>query len=124
LACPDSPRAWSPVPRTHQEIGTTASRHAQPRAWLRAVRWLVAAGLHPRAGTTTLQVAADLARRMDYTEGTVLYDMLGTARRTRARAPRAPSSPLTGRGGGPPRGARCCTTCSAPPAAPACPCRR
>ncbi|EDY44965.2 hypothetical protein [Streptomyces sp. SPB074] len=59
----------------------TASRHAQPRAWKRAVRWLVAAGLHPRANTTTLRVAEDLAARMDFVEGLVLYDLDGTAAR-------------------------------------------
>ncbi|MDX3682605.1 MULTISPECIES: cell wall protein [unclassified Streptomyces] len=44
--------------------------------------WLVGkAHLHPRACATTLAVARDLAARMDYTEGTVLYDLAGTARR-------------------------------------------
>lgn len=60
----------------------TSSRHAQPRAWLRAVEWLVEeAGLHPKAGEATLRIARDLARRMDYTAGTVLYDLDGTAAR-------------------------------------------
>ncbi|MFE5241896.1 MULTISPECIES: hypothetical protein [unclassified Streptomyces] len=58
------------------------SRRAEPRVWLRAVRWLVdTARLHPRACATTIAVARDLAARMDYTEGTVLYDLAGTARR-------------------------------------------
>ncbi|EFK98209.1 conserved hypothetical protein [Streptomyces sp. SPB78] len=59
----------------------TDSRHAQPRAWKRAVCWLVAVGLHPRANTTTLRVAEDLAARMDFVEGLVLYDLDGTAAR-------------------------------------------
>ncbi|GAA2463224.1 cell wall protein [Streptomyces macrosporus] len=75
------------MPRPEQEATTTASRRAQPRAWLRAVRWLVAASLHPRATATTLRIAADLARRMDYLEGTVLYDMLGTAARLEVSVP-------------------------------------
>ncbi|MGW6207578.1 hypothetical protein ACWF9B_28575 [Streptomyces sp. NPDC055089] len=42
--------------------------------------WLVEeAGLHPRAGEATLRIARDLAGRMDYTAGTVLYDLDGTA---------------------------------------------
>ncbi|WP_326697862.1 cell wall protein [Streptomyces sp. NBC_01754] len=45
--------------------------------------WLVEAGLHPRARTTTLTVAEDLARRMDYDLGLVLYDLKGTAARCR-----------------------------------------
>ncbi|HEX5566785.1 MAG TPA: cell wall protein [Streptomyces sp.] len=75
------------MPRTDHEIDRTASRHAQPRAWQRAVRWLVSAGLHPRANATTVRVAEDLARRMDYTEGTVLYGMAGTARRLDVSVP-------------------------------------
>ncbi|MFI6860138.1 cell wall protein [Streptomyces sp. NPDC050421] len=43
--------------------------------------WLVEAGLHRRAGTTTLAVARDLAERMDYRLGLVLYDLEGTAAR-------------------------------------------
>ncbi|TXS44688.1 cell wall protein [Streptomyces sp. OR43] len=63
-------------------MSTTAARHAQPRVWLRAVVWLVKeAGLHPKAGEATLRVARDLAGRMDYTAGTVLYDLDGTAAR-------------------------------------------
>ncbi|SED58896.1 hypothetical protein SAMN05216483_4119 [Streptomyces sp. 2131.1] len=78
--CPDP--HWQPVPASIQEVSTTAARHAQPRAWLRAVVWLVEeARLHPKAGEATLRVARDLARRMDYIEGTVLYDLDGTATR-------------------------------------------
>ncbi|MEU1468904.1 cell wall protein [Streptomyces sp. NPDC005761] len=63
-------------------MSTTVARHAQPRAWLRAVVWLVEeAGIHPRAGEATLRIARDLARRMDFTAGTVLYDLEGTATR-------------------------------------------
>ncbi|MFJ8858779.1 cell wall protein [Streptomyces sp. NPDC102451] len=43
--------------------------------------WLIGAGLHPRAGETTLSVARDLAARMDYVRGFVLYDLDGTAAR-------------------------------------------
>ena len=64
-----------------QEVAATRSRRAQPRAWLRAVVWLVGGGVHPRAGERTLTVARDLAGRMDYTLGTVLYDLEGTAAR-------------------------------------------
>ncbi|MEV0781723.1 cell wall protein [Streptomyces sp. NPDC050423] len=64
-----------------QEVDATASRCARPRAWLRAVVWLVEAGLHRRAGATTLAVARDLAGRMDYRLGFVLYDLEGTAAR-------------------------------------------
>ncbi|MGW0937417.1 cell wall protein [Streptomyces sp. NPDC002666] len=44
--------------------------------------WLIEeAGFHPRAGEATLRIARDLAGRMDYTAGTVLYDLDGTAAR-------------------------------------------
>lgn len=78
-SCPDP--AWVPVPRPLQELDATASRRARPCAWLRAVVWLVEAGLHRRAGATTLAVARDLAGRMDYRLGLVLYDLEGTAAR-------------------------------------------
>lgn len=79
-SCPDP--NWHPVPGPLQEVDATSARHAQPRAWLRAVAWLVEeAGLHPKAGQTTLRIARDLAGRMDYTAGTVLYDLDGTAAR-------------------------------------------
>ncbi|MEW9513766.1 cell wall protein [Streptomyces bacillaris] len=65
-----------------QDIVWTRSRRAEPRAWLRAVVWLVAAGLHQEAGPTTLVIARDLAARMDYRRGLVIYDLEGTARRT------------------------------------------
>ncbi|MFI5945844.1 cell wall protein [Streptomyces uncialis] len=44
--------------------------------------WLVGAGLHPKAGPTTLVVARDLAGRMDYRRGLVMYDLDGTVART------------------------------------------
>lgn len=78
--CPDL--KWQPVPGPFQEVSTTTARHTQPRAWLRAVVWLVEeAGLHPRTGEATLRIARDLAGRMDYVEGTVLYDLDGTVTR-------------------------------------------
>lgn len=62
-----------------QEVEHTASRRSGPRWWLRAVVWLIAAGLHPRAGVTTQAVADDLAKRMDYDLGHVRYCLDGTA---------------------------------------------
>ncbi|MYZ34404.1 MULTISPECIES: cell wall protein [unclassified Streptomyces] len=40
------------------------------------------AGLHPKAGPTTLVVARDLASRMDFRRGIVLYGLDGMVRRT------------------------------------------
>ncbi|MFD9004482.1 hypothetical protein ACFV0T_26575 [Streptomyces sp. NPDC059582] len=37
------------------------------------MRWLIAAGHHPRASATTLRIAEDLADRMDYSTGHVRY---------------------------------------------------
>lgn len=65
-----------------QDVVWTRSRRAEPRAWLRAVVWLVGSGLHPGACETTVRVAQDLAGRMDYRRGVVIYDLQGTARRT------------------------------------------
>ncbi|MEI7029685.1 cell wall protein [Streptomyces pratensis] len=85
---PKAPKAGSPEVRharvvgREQDIIWTRSRRAEPRAWLRAVVWLVAAGLHDGAGPTTLTVARDLAARMDYRRGIVVYDLAGAARRT------------------------------------------
>lgn len=58
-----------------QHIDHTASRRSGPRKWLRAVQWLIAAGLHHKANTTTMRVAEDLAARMDYDTGHVLYGL-------------------------------------------------
>lgn len=66
---------WAPVSATAMEIDTTASRHTGPRNWLRSVEWLIAAGLHPKANQTTLLVAQDLAKRMDYSTGHVRYGL-------------------------------------------------
>ncbi|MFF4249470.1 cell wall protein [Streptomyces sp. NPDC001822] len=65
-----------------QDVEHTRSRRAEPRAWLRSVEWLVGAGLHPRSGPTTLVVAGNLASRMDYRRGLVMYGLVATARRT------------------------------------------
>ncbi|MEU2415146.1 cell wall protein [Streptomyces sp. NPDC013099] len=87
-ALPKAPKAGSPDVRharvvgREQDIVWTRSRRAEPRAWLRAVVWLVDAGLHDGAGPTTLVVARDLAARMDYRRGIVVYDLAGAARRT------------------------------------------
>ncbi|MEU6679843.1 cell wall protein [Streptomyces sp. NPDC046925] len=64
-----------------QELTHTGSRRSGPRRWLRAARWLVSAGIHPRANATTLRVAEDLAKRMDYSTGHVLYCLDGTCAR-------------------------------------------
>ncbi|MEU5617553.1 cell wall protein [Streptomyces sp. NPDC047802] len=65
-----------------QDVEHTRSRRAEPRAWLRSVEWLVGAGLHPRSGPVTLVIARDLASRMDYRRGLVMYGLDATARRT------------------------------------------
>ncbi|MEV6179917.1 cell wall protein [Streptomyces sp. NPDC052015] len=45
------------------------------------MKWLIAAGLHHRANATTLKVAEDLAQRMDYSTGHVLYGLKGMVER-------------------------------------------
>ncbi|MER6249416.1 cell wall protein [Streptomyces griseorubiginosus] len=72
---------FQPVTGTAQEVTHTASRRSGPRKWLTAVRWLIAAGLHPKANHTTQRVAEDLAARMDYTTGHARYCLLETAAR-------------------------------------------
>lgn len=63
-----------------QDVMHTASRRCEPRDWLVALDWLIfEAKLHPKATLTTMRVAMDLAARMDYRRGIVLYDLLGTA---------------------------------------------
>ncbi|CAL9668706.1 hypothetical protein SUDANB145_07300 (plasmid) [Streptomyces sp. enrichment culture] len=69
------------MPRAQQHIDHTTSRRTGPRKWLRAVAWLLGAGLHPKANTTTLCIAEDLAARMDYDTGHVLYGMRDIAAR-------------------------------------------
>lgn len=64
-----------------QTIEHTTSRRSGPRKWLRAVRWLIDAGLHPKTNTTTLRIAEDLADRMDYDLGHVRYCLDETAAR-------------------------------------------
>jgi len=76
---------------THQEVAHTASRRSGPRRWLRAVRWLIAAGLHSRANATTQAVAVDLAQRMDYDTGHARYclnEMMGRLGLSRASVTR------------------------------------
>ncbi|MEW1551900.1 cell wall protein [Streptomyces tsukubensis] len=73
---------FSPVTGAGQSVSGTRSRRAEPRAWLRAVVWLVGSGLHPKAGPATLVVARDLAGRMDYGRGLVMYGLDGTVVRT------------------------------------------
>ncbi|MGW7636051.1 hypothetical protein [Streptomyces decoyicus] len=74
---------WTPVHGDDQELTATASRRTGPRRWLRAVTWLISAGLHPKANATTLRVAEDLAARMDYDTGWVLYGLDRLAARLR-----------------------------------------
>jgi hypothetical protein len=64
---------FAPVRGTAQEVAHTASRRSGPRKWLRAVRWLIGAGLHSKATATTLRIAEDLAKRMDYSTGHARY---------------------------------------------------
>ncbi|MGQ4393719.1 hypothetical protein ACN6K5_003504 [Streptomyces violaceoruber] len=64
-----------------QHIDHTASRRSGPRKWLKAVQWLIGAGLHPKANQTTMRIAEDLANRMDYDLGHVLYGMDAMAER-------------------------------------------
>ncbi|MFH8492382.1 cell wall protein [Streptomyces longisporoflavus] len=64
-----------------QELAHTESRRSGPRRWLRAAHWLLSAGIHPRANATTLRVAEDLAKRMDYSTGHVRYCLDGTSAR-------------------------------------------
>jgi hypothetical protein len=64
---------FQPVRGAAQEVAHTASRRTGPRRWLRAVAWLIAAGLHPKANQTTLRIAEDLAGRMDYDAGHARY---------------------------------------------------
>lgn len=64
-----------------QEVEHTSSRRSGPRRWLRVVAWSIAAGLHPRAGATTVRVAEDLAERMDYDTGHARYCLDETAAR-------------------------------------------
>lgn len=68
-------RPHTPVRGIQQEIDHTASRRTGPRRWLRAVQWLIGAGLHPKANQTTMRVAEDLAARMDYDLGHVRYGL-------------------------------------------------
>lgn len=64
-----------------QHIDHTASRRTGPRRWLKAVQWLIAAGLHPKANHTTMRIAEDLAARMDYDLGHARYCLDETAAR-------------------------------------------
>lgn len=81
--CPTTPLIHGTASQT---IDHTASRRSGPRKWLKAVTWLIGAGLHPKANQTTLRVAEDLAARMDYDTGHVRYgladmvDRLGISR--------------------------------------------
>ncbi|PVC81548.1 cell wall protein [Streptomyces sp. CS014] len=70
------------VAEEDQDVVRTRSRRAEPRAWLRAVVWLVVAGLHPGAGPSTVLVARDLSDRMDYRRGLVVYGLAGVVERT------------------------------------------
>ncbi|WP_435058398.1 hypothetical protein [Streptomyces sp. bgisy060] len=77
-----NPTAPEAVPHTfalvadkaQQTVQTTLSRRAQNRdEFLRAARFMVGAGFHPKANATTLEIANDLARRLDDGTGLALY---------------------------------------------------
>lgn len=54
--------------------GTASRRMRTGRDWLRAVRWMVAAGVRKGANATTIRVAEDIAARMHRSkDGTVAY---------------------------------------------------
>ncbi|MFD5878436.1 hypothetical protein [Streptomyces yangpuensis] len=79
-SAPDS--GFALVRGTDQDVKHTASRRCEPRDWLIMLDWLIfEAQLHPKASRTTVRVAMDLAARMDYRRGIVLYDLDGTAAR-------------------------------------------
>ncbi|MFH8295099.1 hypothetical protein [Streptomyces sp. NPDC018059] len=60
--------------RAQQRVQTTVSRRAQNRdEFLRAARFMVGAGFHPKANATTLEIAHDLARRLDDGTGLAMY---------------------------------------------------
>ena len=86
--CPETPLVRGTA---RQSIDHTASRRTGPRKWLRAVQWLIGAGLHRKANATTMRVAQDLAARMDYDTGHALYGLkdmparLGISRASVAR---------------------------------------
>lgn len=86
--CPETPLVRGTA---SQHIDHTASRRSGPRKWLRAVQWLIAAGLHSKANATTMRVAEDLAARMDYDTGHAIYGLddmaarLGISRASVAR---------------------------------------
>ncbi|MFD7764101.1 hypothetical protein [Streptomyces microflavus] len=89
-SCPEPAATDRPDPTTlerllvddeDQHVLRTRSRHAQPRAFLRAVEWSVAQGMHPHASRKTVRVAEDLKERMDYSTGEVRYGLDATAER-------------------------------------------
>lgn len=64
-----------------QQLNATASRAIHdPREWLQVVAWVVGAGLHPKAGASTIRVAEDIAARVGW-RGQVVYDWDGIAAR-------------------------------------------
>ncbi|MEU4032402.1 cell wall protein [Streptomyces anulatus] len=79
---PEARQRLSTTAAAAQDVLCTASRRAEPRAWIRSVVWLLSAGLHPGAGPSTMLVAEDLAGRMDYRRGLAIYDLDGIVRRT------------------------------------------
>ncbi|MEU1621499.1 hypothetical protein ABZ479_29885 [Streptomyces sp. NPDC005722] len=63
-----------------QETATTASRRVRRYNFLRAACWAIGAGHHPKASTTTVRVAEDLAARMN-ADGHVAYGRARMAKR-------------------------------------------
>jgi AraC-like DNA-binding protein len=76
--CPETPLVHGTA---RQTIEHTASRRTGPQKWLRAIEWLIGAGLHPQANATTRRIAEDLAARMDYDTGHARYCLDETAAR-------------------------------------------
>lgn len=65
-----------------QDVVHTASRRCKPQDWLVMLDWCIfEAKLHPKATGTTVRIAMDLADRMDFKRGILLYDLEGTAAR-------------------------------------------
>ncbi|MGI5254117.1 hypothetical protein [Actinacidiphila glaucinigra] len=76
----DAPAARLVRAHADQEVATTTSRRVRRYDFLRAARWAIGAGYHPKASATTLRVAEDLAARMN-ADGHVAYGRARTAKR-------------------------------------------
>ncbi|MFF3731004.1 hypothetical protein ACFYXM_11935 [Streptomyces sp. NPDC002476] len=74
-ACEAVPHTFALVlDKAQQTVKTTVSRRARNRdGFLRAARFMVGAGFHPKANGTTLEVVLDLSRRLDDETGLAMY---------------------------------------------------